>query len=133
MNKYKSQMSEKILNLTLEIIWLLTGEEYITVKKSGEHVAHSRSIVPPSSALIHERSNDKKILELTNQIVHLLTEEVAIRCDDLTVYFTMDEWAYLEGHKQLYKDLLMEDQDSMSSTASLLIFEKMKELYQRGR
>ncbi|KAG8431766.1 hypothetical protein GDO86_020057 [Hymenochirus boettgeri] len=35
-NKDKNHLNERILNLTLEIIHLLTGEDYIVMKKSGD-------------------------------------------------------------------------------------------------
>ncbi|XP_075425398.1 LOW QUALITY PROTEIN: uncharacterized protein LOC142465269 [Ascaphus truei] len=134
MIKDKKQMTERILNHTLEIIYLLTGEDYIVVKKHGEHVTDSSSpYVPdrfcrtqrpimenPTSSLIHERNNDKKlmsekILEHTNIIIHLLTGEVPIKCDDVAVYFSMEEWEYLEGHRERYKDVMMENHQNLSS------------------
>ncbi|XP_075430446.1 uncharacterized protein LOC142468142 isoform X3 [Ascaphus truei] len=133
MNKDKKPMAEKILDHTLEIIYLLTGEDCIVVKKHGERVTDSSSpCVPegfcrtqrpvmdhPTNSLIHERSNDKKlmsekILELTNKIIHLLTGEVPIKYDDVAVYFSMEEWEYLEGHRGSYKDV-MENNQNLSS------------------
>ncbi|XP_063290519.1 zinc finger protein 391-like [Pelobates fuscus] len=129
MCKDRNRMTEKIVDLTLEIIYLLTGEHY--GKRSGECVKRSSSphisdvscsaSVSPPHLLLHERNNEKKILELTNQIIQLLTGEVPIRCEDVTVYFSMEEWEYLEGHKDLYKNVMMEDHlplISLDNTAS---------------
>ncbi|XP_075698604.1 uncharacterized protein LOC142663710 isoform X2 [Rhinoderma darwinii] len=130
MMEKKSHVTEKILNFTLEIIYLLTGEDYTVVKKtSGEHVAsiihplvsegwrrsHSPITGPPPHSPIQEKSNEQKILELTNKIIHLLTGEVPIRCQDVTVYFSMEEWEYIEEHKDLYKDIMMEDHQPLTS------------------
>ncbi|KAM3913721.1 uncharacterized protein RB166_018920 isoform 2-T3 [Leptodactylus fuscus] len=127
MDRDKKETTEKILSLTLEIIYLLTGEDYVVVKKkSGEHLTTSsgrvsgglRKIQYPimkSSPLITKRSNEQKILELTNKIIELLTGEVPIRCQDVTVYFSMEEWEYLEGHRDLYKDVMMEDHKPLTS------------------
>ncbi|KAM8923986.1 gastrula zinc finger protein XlCGF66.1-like [Pelodytes ibericus] len=107
------ETSGRVLNLTLEIMNLLTGEDYMIVRKSSDNVTASSSRVsqisstePPPHFLIHQRDNDQKILELTNKIIQLLTGEVPIRCEDVTVYFSMEEWEYLEGHKDLYKDMI---------------------------
>ncbi|XP_075422769.1 uncharacterized protein LOC142463843 [Ascaphus truei] len=111
-----------------------SDRDYIVVKKHGEHVTDSSSpCVPerfcrtqkpimenPTNSLIHERNMDKKmmsekILEHTNIIIHLLTGEVPIKCDDVAVYFSWEEWEYLEGHKDRYKDVMMENQQNLSS------------------
>ncbi|XP_075205497.1 uncharacterized protein LOC142311191 isoform X1 [Anomaloglossus baeobatrachus] len=120
-----SELTEVILNITLEIIHLLTGEDYTVVRKaSGECMTSSsypnlsrgwrmaqKPIVekPVPRSLIHGKNNEQKILELTNKIIELLTGEVPIRCEDVSVHFSMEEWEYIEEHKDLYKDIMMED------------------------
>ncbi|XP_040178008.1 gastrula zinc finger protein XlCGF66.1-like, partial [Rana temporaria] len=115
MDEDQSHMTDRILDLTLEIIHLLTGEGYEVVKKiSGERLTCNSSshvlssiTVSPSPSFIPERNKKNKILEVTKRITELLTGEVPIRCQDVTVYFSMEEWEYLEGHKDLYKDVMM--------------------------
>ncbi|XP_044152313.1 oocyte zinc finger protein XlCOF8.4-like [Bufo gargarizans] len=114
MDKSRKKMTERILNLTLEIICLLTGEDYTVVKKtSGEcltpsshpyvsgHRSHTKNptSVPPPKSLKDERNNEQKILELTNKIIELLTGE---------------DWDYLEG-EDLYKKVNMEDHQPLTS------------------
>ncbi|XP_077346068.1 uncharacterized protein LOC143989677 isoform X2 [Lithobates pipiens] len=111
MEEDRSHMTEKILNLTLEIIYLLTGERFPLVK-SGDHMTIT---VPPCDSLNPERHNMQKILEVTKKMMELLTGEVPIRCQDVTVYFSMEEWEYLEGHKDLYKDVMMDNQPPLTS------------------
>ncbi|XP_077321864.1 uncharacterized protein LOC143955637 isoform X1 [Lithobates pipiens] len=110
MEEDRSHMTEKILKLTLEIIYLLTGENFPL--KSGDHMTIT---VPPCDSLKPERDNMEKILEVTKKMMELLTGEVPIRCQDVTVYFSMEEWEYLEGHKDLYKDVMMENQPPLTS------------------
>ncbi|XP_073398194.1 uncharacterized protein [Dendrobates tinctorius] len=113
----RDKMAERILHLTLEILFRLTGEDYTVVKKaSSEHcqdpVFEERPLSPitgpPPHPLIHEDINDQKILELTYKMIELLTGEVPIRCQDVAVYFSMKELEYLEGHRDLYKEVMME-------------------------
>ncbi|XP_063301940.1 uncharacterized protein LOC134601395 [Pelobates fuscus] len=90
MNKMKNDehKTEMILNYALEIIYMLTGEEYTVVKKN------SRS----------RRRN-----------IHLVTGEVPVKCDDVAVYFTKEEWEYLQAHKDLYQDVVNTDQQTFST------------------
>ncbi|KAM3922876.1 uncharacterized protein RB166_011939 [Leptodactylus fuscus] len=125
----KDKMAEKILHLTLEILHQLTGEDYTVVKKTSsgrcqapvsEGWGRTPSPIPgpPPHSLIHEEINGQKILELTNKMIELLTGEVPIRCQDVTVYFSMEEWEYLEGHKDVYKEVMMEDQQPLTSAGN---------------
>ncbi|XP_063805109.1 uncharacterized protein LOC134983324 [Pseudophryne corroboree] len=115
MDKDRSHRTERIINITLEIIYLLTGEDYTVVKKTSNeceilnsHPCVSGGLsrtqspipVPPPDSLIHERPNDQKILELTNKIIQLLTGE---------------EGEYIEEHRGLYKDMMMENHRPLTS------------------
>ncbi|XP_053330049.1 zinc finger protein 432-like [Spea bombifrons] len=79
LNDEKKLMAKRILNHALGIIYLLTGEEYVIMKKNAPHSS-----------------------------IHHLSGEVPITCGDVSVYFSMEEWDYIEGHKDIYKDLMME-------------------------
>ncbi|XP_069606133.1 gastrula zinc finger protein XlCGF57.1-like isoform X2 [Ranitomeya imitator] len=119
MDRDRDKMAERIFHLTLEILFLLTGEDYTVVKKTSSECCQdpvsgqwgrpmSPITRPPPYTLIHEDINDQKILELTYKMIELLTGEVPIRCQDVTVYFSMEEWEYFEGHKDLYKEVMIE-------------------------
>ncbi|CAI9573281.1 unnamed protein product, partial [Staurois parvus] len=111
MEEHQSHMTERILNLTLEIIYLLIGERFPLVKSAD----HMTITVPLCGSLKPERDNMQKILEVTKKMMELLTGEVPIRCQGVTVYFSMEEWEYLEGHKDLYKDVMMDNQPPLTS------------------
>ncbi|XP_075187909.1 uncharacterized protein LOC142259327 [Anomaloglossus baeobatrachus] len=126
MDMDRDKMAERILHLTLEILFRLTGEDYTVVKKTSSERCQapvsegwgrplSPITGPPPHPLIHEDINDQKILELTYKMIELLTGEVPIRCQDVTVYFSMEEWEYLEEHKDLYKDVMMEVPQPLTS------------------
>ncbi|KAM3940510.1 uncharacterized protein RB166_000462 [Leptodactylus fuscus] len=155
MERDRNKMAESLLNLTLEIIYQLTGEDYTVVKKTSSGCCQTlvfdgwRGTLspipgPPPHPLKHEEINGEKILELTNKMLELLTGEVTllgmlghytvtggvgvmtvslccqvpIRCQDVAVYFSMDEWEYLEGHKDLYKEVMMEDHQPLTSAGN---------------
>ncbi|XP_073537027.1 uncharacterized protein [Phyllobates terribilis] len=42
--------------------------------------------------------------------------QASIRCQDVAVYFSMEEWEYLEGHQHLYRDIKMEVPQPLTST-----------------
>ncbi|XP_072279462.1 uncharacterized protein [Pyxicephalus adspersus] len=110
MEEVRSHMTERIINLTLEIIFLLTGESFPPLKDEDQLTF----TVPPPRSLMIKINNGKKILEVTQKMIGLLTGEVPIRCQDVTVYFSMEEWEYLEGHKDLYKDATIDNQQILS-------------------
>ncbi|XP_040287102.1 zinc finger protein 267-like isoform X1 [Bufo bufo] len=114
--------TDRMLSLTLEILFLLTGEDYKVTKKtcadrmtsiSGPIESGRRSAAketnPMTSTDFVSHEKNKKILLLTNQIIHLLTGEVPARCEDVAVYFSIEEWDYVDKHKHLYKNVIMDD------------------------
>ncbi|XP_069605469.1 zinc finger protein 773-like isoform X2 [Ranitomeya imitator] len=125
MDMDRDKMAERILHLTLEILFCLTGEDYTVVKKTSSERCQDpvsegwggplSPITCPPPHLIHDDINDQKILELTYKMIELLTGEVPIRCQDVAVYFSMEEWEYLEGHKDQYKDVMMEVPQPLTS------------------
>ncbi|XP_069604971.1 gastrula zinc finger protein XlCGF57.1-like isoform X2 [Ranitomeya imitator] len=126
MDMDNDKMAERILHLTLEILFRLTGEDYTVVKKTSSDRCQdpvsegwgrplSPITGPPLHPLIHEDINNQKILELIYKMIELLTGEVPIRCQDVAVYFSMEEWEYLEGHRDLYKNVIMEVPQPLTS------------------
>ncbi|XP_073418359.1 uncharacterized protein [Dendrobates tinctorius] len=120
MDEDRNETTRRLFHCALEIISLLSGEDYTIVRKTpGDcvtpiiHLQESggRSpgpiTEPPPHSPIHERN--KKILELSNKMIELLSGEVPIRCQDVAVYLSMEEWEYLEGHQDRYQAVMMEE------------------------
>ncbi|KAM4640685.1 uncharacterized protein O3C94_015273 isoform 2-T3 [Discoglossus pictus] len=106
----REKMAERILNHALEIISLLTGEVSLL-----KHLSNS--------LVINEVNKDKRkltemIMNHALDIISLLTGEVPIKCDDVAVYFSMEEWEYIEGHKELYKDLIIENKPEIQGIST---------------
>ncbi|XP_077136425.1 gastrula zinc finger protein XlCGF66.1-like [Ranitomeya variabilis] len=135
MDEDRDETTRRLFHLALEIISLLSGEDYTIVRKTpGDgvtpiiHLQESggRSLgpitAPPPHSPLHERN--KKILELSNKMIELLSGEVPIRCQDVAVYLSMEEWEYLEGHQDRYQDVMMEElrpltpRDFLSATST---------------
>ncbi|XP_072279516.1 uncharacterized protein [Pyxicephalus adspersus] len=121
MDKDQSHMTERILDLTLEIIYLLAGEGYAVVKKtsaeymmSSNHQGGTKRPITVHSSVFMTPENNTKILEVIQKMIELLTGEVPIRCQD----GSMEEWKNLEGHKDLYKHVMMDHQTLTSPDGS---------------
>ncbi|KAM4027121.1 uncharacterized protein ACNLHF_022954 isoform 1-T3 [Anomaloglossus baeobatrachus] len=134
MDDIKIYMTNRILSLTLEIIFLLTGEDYTVVKKSfADYIASacgpsvsigpviSEELIETSRCPSGEReSSNERILQLTNQIIQLLTGEVPARCQDVAVYFSIEEWDYIDKNKNLYENIVLDDQQLPSPEAETI-------------
>ncbi|XP_075064738.1 uncharacterized protein LOC142152222 isoform X2 [Mixophyes fleayi] len=110
MTKDKNQMIAKILNCTLELTYLLIGEGYIVVKKCSEKATDRNNLSVSEedpNSVVCGRNKAKKILELANKIIKLLTDQMPIKNEDVEVYSTMEE--YLKGYREFFKDVIMDN------------------------
>ncbi|KAG9489904.1 hypothetical protein GDO78_005687 [Eleutherodactylus coqui] len=113
MTKDKSQVIGKISNHTLELIYLLIGEDYIVVKKyNNSTIDNSASTVSEEdpNSVICEKNKAKKVLVLANKIIKILTDQMPIKNEDIEVYSTMEE--YLKGYREFFKDVVMDKDQS---------------------
>ncbi|KAM4032655.1 uncharacterized protein ACNLHF_019850 [Anomaloglossus baeobatrachus] len=132
MDKARNHLIEKIMHITLDILYLLTGEDYVVLKMSHGRVTHSSSPIvsggfchnqslkkDPQTDLLREGGkNNEKILELTNTITQLLTGEVPVGCQDVTVYFSMEECDDLEKPSAPAREGISADQQQNPSDGS---------------
>ncbi|XP_075070715.1 uncharacterized protein LOC142159832 [Mixophyes fleayi] len=113
MDKDRNEMTERILNLTLEIIYLLTGEDCKVVKQSGElitHTSNAHTSERPSGDQSHvvERNRDQQILELA-KILHPLNGEVSKGQDDIVVSLSVEKLDSKEPLKDPQNNKMVEN------------------------
>ncbi|KAM4641103.1 uncharacterized protein O3C94_015515 isoform 7-T7 [Discoglossus pictus] len=120
------EMTKTILDHALEIIYLLIGEDYAIVKKEDPLKVNSIAketigktpglkIIEPSSmyeGIKDKKGTTEKIIRIANKIIQMLTRKVLYTSDDFAVYFSIEEWEYLEEHKDHYKNMILDHQDS---------------------
>ncbi|XP_073524547.1 uncharacterized protein [Phyllobates terribilis] len=79
-NRNNNIKTARVLNQALEIISMLSGEEWMIVNKNS-----------------------------INNGLQQLTGEFPVKCDDVAVYFKTDEWTYINEHRVDYEDFLTDN------------------------
>ncbi|KAM5141711.1 uncharacterized protein ACMZJ9_015414 [Mantella aurantiaca] len=103
-------LSTRILHLTLEIIYLLTGAENIVAKQKLTWDGQKYIMVSLESLLKPERKNEKNILQVNQKITDLLMKEMQRQTDNV-----LKEWVSLQGYKYRFNNLVMENQPLLTS------------------
>ncbi|XP_068112222.1 oocyte zinc finger protein XlCOF7.1-like [Hyperolius riggenbachi] len=130
MSRDQSHMTERMLNLTMEIIYLLTGEKYAAVKMATINAllegmwsplseGWNRNERPVTMALpqslISGNNNKKKILEVTNKMIELLSGEVPVKCQDVNVSLSVEAMGNLEEQTDPHKNVKVENHQTLTS------------------
>ncbi|KAM5141687.1 uncharacterized protein ACMZJ9_015393 isoform 1-T2 [Mantella aurantiaca] len=82
MEKDKMDLTRRFFGLTLEIIYLLTGEDFVVMRESGERISRRVDRIASDGsddghgASSPETASGESLLKLTSKIIHLLTGEV---------------------------------------------------------
>ncbi|XP_068105527.1 uncharacterized protein [Hyperolius riggenbachi] len=140
-----TMQTEEVIRHILEIIYLMTGEEYMIVKKPSlykhipqvlEDLCPSRKSVLeiPANSQVHlrRRSRDDSAAQ-DNHGLHDDVEKfvgsasqlpaggghVQIQCDDVAMYLSVEEWEYLESHKEDYSDITRNNQANVFNAQEL--------------
>ncbi|XP_040179340.1 zinc finger protein 184-like isoform X2 [Rana temporaria] len=133
-----TMQTEKVISHILEIIYLMTGEEYMIVKKPSPYKCFSQvsedlcqtknSVLEiPADSAVHVRRNgcnpasrathgmpgETQIEPLHSAFPpHPGGAHVQIKCDDVAMYLSMEEWEYLEHRKEEYEVMIGKNQPS---------------------
>ncbi|XP_063807112.1 oocyte zinc finger protein XlCOF7.1-like isoform X8 [Pseudophryne corroboree] len=116
-DRNKDLIIDKLLSLTMEIICLLTREDFIVVRKSGDQVTdisgppvsdrssgtQSPNTEAPPHAPTVERIRDRNI-QAPTEVYHRETGKVPGKCKDVEVSFSVTEWDCSGGHKDVVMD-----------------------------
>ncbi|XP_063816997.1 uncharacterized protein LOC135056132 isoform X2 [Pseudophryne corroboree] len=94
----QKQKTTRLLNRAAVIISILTGEEWTVVKKNA-HISKFYQMI----------------------------REVPIKCGDVAVFFTMDEWDYIEEHEDHYKHVMLENPLELKSMQPSTNSDSLKE------
>ncbi|XP_063807165.1 oocyte zinc finger protein XlCOF7.1-like isoform X2 [Pseudophryne corroboree] len=116
-DRNKDLIIDKLLSLTMEIICLLTREDFIVVRKSGDQVTdisgapvsdrssgtQSPNTEAPPHAPTGERNRDRNI-QAPTEVYPRETGKVPGKCKDVEVSFSVTEWDCSGGHNDVVMD-----------------------------
>ncbi|CAJ0929029.1 unnamed protein product [Ranitomeya imitator] len=107
-------MSKKIINRSIYLIYLLTGEQYMLVKQTtNEQIFGTipdsllgRKKTMMSQMLPPIQDNSEKIREVNNQITQFLSGKLSAHYEGSPGIFSADEWEFLECRKDFDSAIL---------------------------
>ncbi|XP_063794386.1 zinc finger protein 391-like [Pseudophryne corroboree] len=112
MTRDKKHVIERILHHAIDMVFLLTGADYLTMKRNGEQVQEHFSKSQKRTDDIQEKPDVttlmlEKIVEHASVIIHLLTGDVFLK-----------EWEFIEGRKEVFKFVTLENNRLLGSPDS---------------